>query len=214
MTPGAPRSGGHRSPLSWFLPAAPDILGLLVEQVQVTVRGAEALDRWAAGDAAASSEIRALEHQADESRRAVVAAVRVAYMTPLEPEDLFELSERTDAVMNQVKDLVREAEVLAMAPDEAMVRMSHLVLAGVRELAAAFPELATSPDSATAAADRAIRAHRRIERVYRQAMSALLRTADVREVGGKRELYRRYARIGESIEHVSNRVWYAVVKRS
>ena len=45
-------------------------------------------------------------------------------------------------------------------------------------------------------------------------MSGLLEATELREVAGKRELYRRYARIGEAIEHVANRIWYAVVKQA
>jgi hypothetical protein len=46
-----------------------------------------------------------------------------------------------------------------------MAEMSHLVQAGLRDLLAAFPDLAKVPDAATAAADRAIHQHRKIERV-------------------------------------------------
>jgi len=116
--------------------------------------------------------------------------------------------------MNQAKDLVREAEVLGMAPDEPMVQMARFACAGVRDLVAAFPHLEKDPDAATAAADSAIRQQRAIERVYRSAMSVLLRSEDMREVAGRRELYRRFSRLGDSIEHVADRIWYAVVKRA
>ena len=198
----------------WLLPATPDVLGLLHRQGEITIEGVEAFDRWAAGDVSEARRVRAGEHAADDARRAVITAVRQSFTTPVGPEDLFELSERLDTIMNQAKDLVREAEVLAMVPDRAMADMSHLVLAGVRDLVAALPDLAKVPDAATAAADRAIHQHRKIERVYRQAMSGLLQSNQIREVGGRRELYRRYARIGDAIEHVANRIWYAVVKQA
>lgn len=111
-----------------------------------------------------------------------MSALRQAFTTPIEPEDLYELSERLDTVLNQAKDLVRESEVLGMAPDEAMAQMSHSVATGVRDLASALRELARAPDSATGAADRAIRHNRRIERVYRQAMLGLMKTEEIREI--------------------------------
>lgn len=203
----------RRHRLAWFLPETPDVLRLLADQGRVTLEGAEAFDRWAKGDERQAGRVRTLEHAADDARRAVTAAVRSAFTTPVEPEDLFELSERLDAVMNQMKDLVREAEILSMTPDPAMAEMSHLVATGVRDLVAAFSDLAASPDAATAAADRAIHRHRGIERVYRRAMSELVQAPDLREVAAKRELYRRYARVGDAIEHVADRVWYAVVKQ-
>jgi len=44
-------------------------------------------------------------------------------------------------------------------------------------------------------------------------MSKLLIVEDAREVTGRRELYRRYARLGEALESVAERVWYSVVKK-
>jgi glutamine synthetase adenylyltransferase len=55
-------------------------------------------------------------------------------------------------------------------------------------------------------------AQRRLERVYRQAASALLEVQDLREVMGRRELYRRVSRISEILIEAADRVWYATVK--
>jgi hypothetical protein len=71
----------------------------------------------------------------------------------------------------------------------------------------------TTPDTATEQADAAIRCQRRIERTYRAAMSALVEAEDVRAVIAWREMYRRGARLGDLLERVAERVWYAVVKR-
>ena len=199
---------------SWLLPQNPDVLALLERQGQVTIEGVEAFDRWAGGDPQDREHVGRLEHEADDARRSVISAVRQAFTTPIEPEDLFELSERMDTILNQSKDLVRESEVLGMVPDEPMAEMSHLVVAGVRELASAFPDLKRAPDAATAAADRAIRQTRGIERIYRQAMLRLMQTQQISEIAGKRELYRRYSRIGDAIEHAAHRIWYAVVKQT
>jgi uncharacterized protein len=190
------------------------VLGLLEHQGQLTIEGIEAFDRWASGDPHEAGHVKRIEHEADDARRAVVSALREAFTTPVEPEDLFELSERLDVILNNSKDLVRESEVIGMSPDEPMAEMSHLVASGVRELVSAFPDLARSPDAATAAADRAIHQSRRIERVYRQAMLRLMQAQQLSEIAGRRELYRRYSRIGDSIEHVAHRIWYAVVKQS
>jgi uncharacterized protein len=199
---------------SWFLPGTPDVLGLLVLQGNTTATGMAALERWAAGERAAADEVRAAEHAADEARRATVGALRQAFLTPLEPEDLYSLSERLDRVMNQAKDLVREAEVLDMDPDEPMAEMAKLARAGVEDLVDGFSCLGKETDRATAAADRAIRRQRAIERVYRSAMSVLLHSDQMREVAGRRELYRRCSRLGDGVEHVADRIWYAVVKRA
>lgn len=198
----------------WILPEVPDLLGLLTHQGEVSVAGVEALSAWARGDRSAEAEVRRREHEADGARRALLAAVKHAFVTPIGPEDVYEISERLDAIVNAAKNLVREAELLAMEPDPPMAEMADLVLAGVQDLVRAFPHLVDEPDRATGHADAAVGRQRSIEHVYRRAMSALLQIDDVREVGGRRELYRRMARMGDAVEEVAHRIWYAVVKEA
>jgi len=109
--------------------------------------------------------------------------------------------------------LVREADVLAMVPDAAMAEMAGLIGQAVGDLARAVPNLATRSNTATDAADAAIHQQRKLEHVYRRAMSKLLEVEELREVAGRRELYRRYARMGDHVVSAADRVWYAVVKQ-
>jgi uncharacterized protein Yka (UPF0111/DUF47 family) len=207
-----------RRPLSWFLPESPDVLGMLRRQAAVTIEGMEALVAWASGDPDAAAQIGEKEHGADDVKRELRVALRNAFITPIGAEDIYVLSERLDSVMNGAKDAVREAEVMVLEPDQAMVAMAVLVAEGVRHLADAFERLATRPGdngaAATAAADEAIRSERQLERVYRKAMSALVEERDLREVMGRRELYRRLSRISEDVAEVAERVWYASVKEA
>ena len=57
--------------------------------------------------------MRAAEHEADDRKRDLLVLVRDSFTTPLDPEDLFELSRGIDEVMNGAKNTVREAEVMA-----------------------------------------------------------------------------------------------------
>ena len=54
-----------------------------------------------------------------------------AFTTPLEPEDIFELSRGLDRVLNNAKNAVREAEVIQMAPDAAIAEMAAELAEGV-----------------------------------------------------------------------------------
>jgi predicted phosphate transport protein (TIGR00153 family) len=202
---------------SWFLPESPDVLGMLRQQAAVTVEGMQALVAWASREPEAAQRVRDCEHRADDTKRELRLALTVAFMTPIDAEDLYVMSERLDAVLNGAKDAVREAEVMAVPPDEAVAAMAALLADGVRHLAEAFERL--EPDrrrkgdaSATDAADAAVKTQRQLERVYRQAASALLEVEDLRAVMGRRELYRRVSRISETLTEVADRVWYATVK--
>lgn len=199
----------------WFLPETPDVLGMLRSQMEVTIEGMNALVRWAEtdGDVDAAQEVSRYEHLADEHKRSLRRALRVAFVTPIDPEDLFQISRHLDEVLNGAKNAVREAEVMAIGPDAAVVQMTCCLRDGVRLL---FDGISGLEDrrgrTSTDAADAAVKRQRELERVYRIAMSQLLEFEDLREVMGRRELYRRFARISEDVMRVADRVWYATVK--
>jgi uncharacterized protein Yka (UPF0111/DUF47 family) len=200
----------------WFLPQSPDVLGQLCHQAQVTQEGMAALVAWASGEPGAAQRVREWEHQADEAKRELRRALTIAFTTAIDAEDVYVMSERLDAVINGAKDLVREAEVMGIEPDAATAAMASLLADGVGQLTVAFQRLSHDRRgggaSATEAADAAVKTQRQLERVYRKAASALLTVDDLREVIGRRELYRRFSRVSETLIEAADRVWYATVK--
>ena len=196
----------------WFLPENGDVLGCLAAQAEVSIRALEAFAAWAGGDPAQGDVVRAAEHEADERKRELLELVRDAFSTPLEPEDLFELSRGLDEVVNRAKNTVREADALSMAPNAPMSEMSALLEQGVRDLGESFAALAGDPERANAHAAAAIKAQRNLERRYRAAMVELAEQDDIREVVGRQELYRRLAQMSDTILEVADRVVYAIVK--
>lgn len=104
------------NPKRWFLPDMPDVLGLLRAQLAVTTEGVEAFAGWASGQTKAAAEVREIEARGDEARRELLLALREAFVTPLEPEDLFMLSRGIDRILNGIGNLIVEAEVLDYHP--------------------------------------------------------------------------------------------------
>ena len=176
--------------------------------------GAIAFASWAGGDLAQQAQVRACEHQADEVRRQLSLQLRQAFSTPVDQEDLFTLSERLDAVLNGVKNVVREADSYPLEPDTAIAAMAGEIATGVQHLRTAIDHLAKDGDVATREADAAVSAERRMEKIYRDAMRGLLAVDDLREVVTRGEFYRRTLEIGERLTRVADRVWYAVVKEA
>ena len=200
----------------WFLPETPDVVGMLCGQVETTHEALSAFASWARGDAAQADRLRELEHQADDEKRELWRALRSAFVTPLDAEDLFVLSAGIDELLNGVKDTTREAEVMSIAPDDALAEMADLLVQGVEHLRDAFTALnETKRDEvATAAADHAVKCVRQIERVYRRAMPLLFEHEDLKEALGRRELYWRLVAVSEQMRAIAERVWYAVVKEA
>jgi uncharacterized protein len=198
----------------WFLPKNPDLLGLLCEQSAITMVGMHALVGWANRETAGGDHVRECEHLADDKKRQLWRELRDAFSPPIDAEDLFTLSSDLDEVLNAAKNLVREHEVMKLAPDKATHEMTLLIAEATQYLADAFLRLGKEEADATECADAAIKSTRRVEHVYRSAMSALLEVDDLREVMGRREVYRRLSRIGDHIHAVAERVWYAVMKEA
>ena len=196
----------------WFLPETPDVLGLLRRQVAVTIEGVEAFVAWAAGDSVAADAVREVERRGDAAKRELLTALRVAFVTPLEPEDLFTLSRGIDWILNYVRDLVTEAEIMSCSPDPGLAEMAGLLAEAVQHIDDAIRLLESDQRGATEAADAASDAERRLEATYYRGMAKLLEVEDRQQRIARRELYRRCSRIGEVVIDVSERIIYAVVK--
>ncbi len=198
----------------WFLPETPDVLGLLRNQTAVTIEGVDAFAAWAGGDKAAAEAVRKAEHRGDAAKRELLTALRAAFVTPLEPEDVFALSRSLDWILNYSRDLVSESEAMDCRPDSRMAEMAGILGEAVRHIDEAIAHLGSEGNAATDAADAALAAERRLEHAYYQGMAASLEVEDRQERIARRELYRRLSRIGEMVVDAAERVVYAVVKQS
>lgn len=198
----------------WFLPKQPDVLGLLRRQLAVTIEGVEAFAAWANGNEDAAATVREIEHRGDAAKWELLEALREAFVTPLEPEDVFALSRGIDWILDYARDLINESEALDSPPDAELAEMAGLLVEAMRHLDEALAALDSSGETATEAARAAIKAERRMEHAYYRAMAASLEVDDRSERIARRELYRRCSRIGEVVIDVAERVVYAVVKQS
>jgi uncharacterized protein Yka (UPF0111/DUF47 family) len=199
----------------WFLPQTPDLLGMLRAQAATTAEGLEELVAWANGDGSAADRLRALEHHADRQKGELREQLTAAFSTPLEPEDMFELSRGIDDVLNNAKNIVGEAEAMHAEPDPAIAKMAAELTHGARRIEEAIAKFCEDDTAgATALADKAIKDQRHAQHTYRDAMSALIDNPDPREVAVRRELYRRLARTGDSLVGAAERIWYAVLKET
>jgi uncharacterized protein Yka (UPF0111/DUF47 family) len=198
----------------WFLPETPDVLGLLRHQVGIAIEGLDAFTSWADGDGDAGAAVADAARRGHAAQRELLVALRAAFVTPLEPEDLFALSRGIDRILASARDVVAESRVLASPPDQEVAAMGRLIGDGVRHLDTAIAKLGSDADGATASADAAIATERALDEVYLRGMAALL-DADERSarIAG-RDLYRRCARIADLVVDVAERVIYAVVKQS
>jgi uncharacterized protein Yka (UPF0111/DUF47 family) len=204
------------APRAWWrvlIPAAPDVVALLVTQGKQTIAGIDAFTQWSHGggpDVAAA--VRSAQHDAYHARRQLLAALQAALSTPVDPEDLYALSERTDRILTEATDALREADVLGCAPDDYTAKMAERLAEATRALVTGFELLRTEPEEAGRRADAASDAVHHVERDYREAMAKLLQADDLRAVLAHQLLYRRYLGVAEAIVAVADRLWFVVLR--
>lgn len=197
-------------PHHWFLPETPDVVALLREQLALARESFDALVAWAegTGDGQAVSEA---GHRAKEVQRRLVHTLRRAFVLPLDPEDAYAISRGIAALLRGARDLVREADVIDCAPDAALATMARHLGAALGHLDRAIAALGDGSDPAPPVDD-AIATERGVEAAYRDGMAAILGDDDLHAVLARRELYRRCARMGETLVDTAERAVYADVK--
>jgi hypothetical protein len=196
-----------------FPGSIPDVLELLVTQGNLTRDGLRHFAAWSnAGSDEESKELSRCRSEAFQARRDVLAALQAALSTPLDQEDIYILSERLDRVLNQAWDAVREAEILSWRPDPHLGSMGGALAEGTAALVDGLHLLGHDLAAAGRHADQATKLVRHVEHRYREAMTELMGTSDLRQVIAAQDLYRRYLRVAEAVVAVADRLWYAVLR--
>lgn len=187
-----------------------DMVGLLVDQIDVTLEGAR-LARDAALGGTASDTARdamgGIEHAGDEARGQLVSVLAHALVTPIDREDLFRVSRSIDDVLDNLRDFVREMDLLD-APDELFAPVIDEVIDALGELREAVDRLVTDPADVQERALAAKKACNRIRRVYQEQMANLLRGEVTASMLRRRELLRRLdvvgLRLGEAVDALTD----------
>jgi uncharacterized protein Yka (UPF0111/DUF47 family) len=202
------------NPRRWFLPDTPDVISMLRRQFAVMIEGADLLAVWAGGGPVKRSNLIEIDERGEKARRELLEALKEAFITPIEPEDLYSMSREAGWILSEIRDLVGEAEVLRGTPDQGLAGMCGLLAKALREIDEAVSDLVESGDRAGRASDQAIETIESMQTLYYSGMATTLDLDQRNERIARRELYRRCLRIGDRANDLADRVIYSVVKQS
>ncbi len=196
-----------------LFPPGPNFLQILGFQLNHARKALDAFLVWCDAPTDANLEaVYAIEGEADVVRRELVTALSSAFDTPLDREDVDDLSQRFDDIVDQVRNTVREATALKAKPDDPIRQMIANLQEGLVELQQAIGALPKDRHSALEHAVKARHTQRLNERLYTQALAALLESDDFRTVLRQREIYRLMTRLGEILELSGEELEHAVNK--
>lgn len=194
-------------------PKSPDFYRLLHEQSHQVVHAVGLLVRYMeTADPAIGAEIKADEHAADKVKAHNIHILNAAFSTPIDREDIYRAITTLDEVVNSCKDAVNEMDALALTPDAFTLDMAKLLLDGVQALELGFGNLRTIPAEASDDADRARKAERKVEKLYRKALAALFQGDEYVVMFKRREIYRHLTNAAERMAHCANTLHDIVVK--
>ncbi|MFN2166474.1 MAG: DUF47 domain-containing protein [Anaerolineae bacterium] len=192
-------------------------LDLLDRQAQATVDGWKALEAFVhTGEPGPAQRVRELEKEADELRRILIDELRKTFITPMDREDIFDLSLAIDDVMDYGMTTLEEIGLLEVEPDKFLKRMVGLVRRAGEEIHLAITRLQHNPTVASEHALRAKKRENQVEKCYREGIAELFSESydldHLLHALRLREVYRHVSNAADRVDSAADRIGNIVMK--
>jgi len=206
--------------MGWFdggLTGKNKFLAMLIVQAAKTVEGIRYLESTledVSPDAVDGS--RALAEEAAELRRVLIDELHKTFVTPLDREDIFNLSHCYEDMVRYAETTIEEMSILKVGADDYIRRKVALVSEQARQLELAILRLAENPRVAGDHAREVRQLEREVERLYRAAIKDLFaRATDPALLPGlfyRREVYRHISNMSDRADSAANVLGMVVMK--
>jgi uncharacterized protein Yka (UPF0111/DUF47 family) len=206
--------------MGWFdggLTEGNKFVGMLVAQAAKTLEGARYLESMVDRvDAQTTESLRALADGASELRRVLIDELHKTFITPLDREDIFNLSHCYEDMVIYALTTMEEMNILKVGADDYIRRMVVLVREEAEELQLAIVRLAKNARVAGDHAREVRRKEQEVERLYRAAIKDLFASATVPErlpaLFYRREVYRHISNMSDRADSAANVLGMVVMK--
>jgi len=190
---------------------------LLIQQCELTVEGVKLLEICLNQPGEAALEkMKAKEYEADEIRRILIDELHNTFITPLDREDIFNLSLHVDEMIDYALTTLEEMVLLKVETDEHLRTMVSLVRQEAEELAMAMHRLSGNPRVAGDHARRAKKLESEVDHRYRVAVADLFtKPKDFKEMMAmlrRREIYRHVSNMSDRADAAANVFGMVVMK--
>ncbi len=188
---------------------------LLLRQSAKTLEGLEALATYVDDCSKDNAkQVKQCEVEADDLRLMLIQALDKTFVTPLDREDIFDLSRAIDDVMDYANSTVYEMEIYEVCADGHVKEMVNILISAGREINHAISLLENQPKVASVHAVKAKAYENTMEGAYRLALSHLFRGNDTVFMLKMREIYRHLSNAADRGDEAANIITSIVMKHS
>jgi len=190
-----------------------DFYALLMGQSEKVLEGIKALRGYASDQCPeCAAAVKNLEKEADEHRRIIIAELNRTFATPIDREDIFQLSRALDDVMDYAENTVIELTAYELSADSHIRRMIDIMIQASEELVKAIKYLKEYPNIANDYAVRAKKLENDMEQEYHRALSDLFKGTDPIYMLKMREVYRHLSNCADRGDEAANIILSIVMK--
>lgn len=154
----------------------------------------------------------------DELRRILIDDLHNTFITPIDREDIYNISNALFEMVDYALTTVEEMHILKVAPDDYIRKMITLVRKQTEELEAAMERLSKNPRVAGEHTMVVKELEKEVEHLYRKAVRDLFDTPLNFDILGnvfyKREVYRHISNMSDRAEEAANVFGMVVMKLS
>jgi len=194
-------------------------ISLIISQTAKTVEGIRLLRELIEIPSKQSLErLDKVEKEADEIRRILIDELNKTFITPMDREDLFNISLYVDDMLDYAYSTLEEMVLLKVEADDFLREMISLVAQAAEELHLAAQRLSNNQSLAGDHARRAKKLEGEVDHLYRKAVAELFADIkDLQEVSTKffrREVYRHVSNMSDRADTAANLFGMVVMKLS
>jgi predicted phosphate transport protein (TIGR00153 family) len=197
-----------------FLPTRVDrFLWLLDRHATILRQVASTLRSYVTdGTTSLSDDIDQLEKEGDGVLRELTNALRDAFITPIDRQDIYNLGEAIDDMIDYLNNAAREIMIFKVTPTNHMRAISQTLEEAADSIGVAVKSLKSDPQEAWVQAARAQHAENVVEGRYRTALAELFDSGDVPQILKLREVYRHLSNSADRAEAIGRLICKIVVK--
>ncbi len=190
---------------------------LLIQQSEITTHGlAMLLDFIHDPSDEHIKALRQQEYEADEVRRVLIDELHNTFVTPLDREDIFNISLNVDEMLDYAYSTLEGMRLLKVDADEYLTQMLEYNHNAANELWMAMQRLRNNPRVAGEHAQRTRKLENEVDRLYRVAIADLFTKAkDFKQMMSllrRREIYRHVSNMADRAAAAADVVGMVVMK--